>query len=289
MEEKINQFSCTDCSKSFGTVQALTAHRRIHKTTPGVLEGVILPLKAPNGLTDEELSAYKQIQDDEFAAMRAQEFSPLEETKVIDLPNFPEDDLKYFRGEFPATPSIIVKVKRLPHGKDLPEIKRATTGSAAVDLYAAIDKVVWIGPSEQAKPPVPTGIAVEIPEGYVGKIAPRSGLAAKNGISIMNSPGIIDSDYRGEIMITLVNHSRHRFPINPGDRIAQMLIEKVEPVVFQYVDELSETQRGEGGFGSTGVSEKIVASSPPKVFNFLDSTAKPDGVHVRKLSNEVFE
>jgi dUTP pyrophosphatase len=239
-----NTFVCQDCSRSFGTVQALTAHRRVHKDEPHDDNAAVLNALRTFSPEQEQEAVYQEVVE------KAEQLRP------------------------------VVKVKKLPHGKDLPELMRATPGSAAVDLYAAIDKQMWLGPSEQAKPPVPTGIAVEIPVGYVGKIAPRSGLAAKNGISIVNSPGIIDSDYRGEIMITLINHSRHRFAINPGDRIAQMLIEKVEPVVFQYVEELSQTERGEGGFGSTGTAMTL---TPGRTINFLDASEKPDGLHVRKL------
>ncbi len=143
-----------------------------------------------------------------------------------------------------------VRIKKLPHGYNLPDLKRATTGSAAVDLYAAVDDKICVGANERTA--IPTGIAVEVPEGFVAKVVPRSGLAFNHGISLVNTPGIVDSDYRGEIKVCLINHSRAKFWVNRGDRIAQMLVERVEPVEFEYTDELSNTERGTGGFGSSG-------------------------------------
>jgi dUTP diphosphatase len=162
----------------------------------------------------------------------------------------------------PYTPDIIigdtcipmtvkVKVKKLPHYGSLPNIAKATAGSAAFDLYAAIPGEQTIGVNSWVV--IPTGLAIELPPGYVAKIVPRSGLAANHGITALNSPGIIDEDYRGEIKAILVNNTTSKFKVTPGMRIVQMMIEKVEPVELEFVDELSNTLRGAGGFGSTGL------------------------------------
>lgn len=128
--------------------------------------------------------------------------------------------------------------------------KYATPFSAGVDLRAAISEPITLSSLERAM--VPTAIYIELPQGYEAQIRPRSGLAAKHGISIVNSPGTIDADYRGEIRVILVNLSKEPFVINPGERIAQMVVAKYEKVEWVEVEELSTSQRGEGGFGSTG-------------------------------------
>lgn len=130
----------------------------------------------------------------------------------------------------------------------LPEYK--TSGSAGVDLYADIEKPITLRSLEREL--IPTGIYIALPEGYKANVCPRSGLAIKNGITVHNTPGLIDSDYRGEIKVILVNLSNTPYTINPGDRIAQLVITKVERVEFVEVSQLDETERGEGGFGSTG-------------------------------------
>lgn len=127
----------------------------------------------------------------------------------------------------------------------------ATEDSAGMDLKANIDQPVVLAPLERAI--VPTGISIELPSGFEAQIRPRSGLAAKHGISIVNSPGTIDADYRGEIKVILVNLSNEPFSVNPGERIAQMVVARYEKVQWQTVDELGESGRGEGGFGSTGI------------------------------------
>jgi len=132
----------------------------------------------------------------------------------------------------------------------LPEYK--TNGSSGVDLMANIDKPITLEPLERFL--VPTGIFVEIPEGYEAQIRGRSGLAIKNGISLANGIGTIDSDYRGEIKVILVNLGKEPFVINRGDRIAQMVMIKYEKMDFQVVNALEETERGHGGFGHTGLS-----------------------------------
>jgi dUTP pyrophosphatase len=142
-----------------------------------------------------------------------------------------------------------VKIKRVPGNDDVPFPKYQTPGSAAVDLHAAVKENIVLKPGERKL--IPTGLATELPSGYVGEITPRSGLALKHGISIVNAPGILDSDYRGEIGVILINLGDSDFVVKRNDRIAQMSIKKVECAEF-VESELSETSRGPGGFGSTG-------------------------------------
>ncbi len=127
----------------------------------------------------------------------------------------------------------------------------ATELSAGMDLKANITEPIELGSLERAM--VPTGLYIELPQGYEAQVRPRSGLAAKHGISVANSPGTIDADYRGEIKVILVNLSKDNFIINPGERIAQMVVAKHETVEWEEVEVLGETERGAGGFGSTGV------------------------------------
>ena len=142
-----------------------------------------------------------------------------------------------------------VKITLLKHGpKVLPEY--ATEGSAGVDIVAAIQEPISIGPGERIL--VPSGFKLQIPVEYEVQIRPRSGLAIKHGITVLNSPGTIDSDYRGEIGIILINHSKNKFIVNPKDRIAQMVICKVTKMNLVKVSLLNNTERGSGGFGSTG-------------------------------------
>ena len=142
-----------------------------------------------------------------------------------------------------------VKITLLKHGpKVLPEY--ATEGSAGVDIVAAIQEPISIRPGERIL--VPSGFKLQIPVEYEVQIRPRSGLAIKHGITVLNSPGTIDSDYRGEIGIILINHSKNKFIVNPKDRIAQMVICKVTKMNLVKVSLLNDTERGSGGFGSTG-------------------------------------
>lgn len=127
----------------------------------------------------------------------------------------------------------------------------ATELSAGMDLKAAIDAPVELDSLCRAM--VPTGLYIELPAGYEAQIRPRSGLAAKHGVTVCNSPGTVDADYRGEIKVILVNLSKEKFTINPGERIAQMVIAKYEKIEWEEVEQLGETERGAGGFGSTGV------------------------------------
>lgn len=126
----------------------------------------------------------------------------------------------------------------------------ATPLSAGMDLKADLEAPVILGPLERAM--IPTGLFIALPEGYEAQVRPRSGLAAKKGISVLNSPGTVDADYRGEIRVILVNLSNEPFTVMPGERIAQMVVARHERVEWENVEVLSETARGEGGFGSTG-------------------------------------
>jgi dUTP pyrophosphatase len=146
-----------------------------------------------------------------------------------------------------------VKITQLPHAQGLNLPKYATEQSAGVDLEAAVDAPVTLKPGERTL--VPTGLAMALPEGYEAQVRPRSGLAAKNGVTVLNSPGTIDADYRGEVKVILANLGNDPFTIERGMRIAQMVIAAYTRVTFQAVDKLDETARGEGGFGSTGVKK----------------------------------
>ena len=129
----------------------------------------------------------------------------------------------------------------------------ATSGSAGMDLLAIIESPITIMPSEVQL--IPTGIAIALPCGFEAQIRPRSGLALKHGITVLNSPGTIDSDYRGEIKVILINHSKEAYTVNPQDRIAQMIISKYETINWNLVTDLDSTDRQEGGFGSTGIKQ----------------------------------
>lgn len=148
---------------------------------------------------------------------------------------------------------VQVHIKALEHfaGLDLPRYQ--TPGSAGMDLPAALpaDAPVTLQPGEWQL--IPTGLAIALPEGYEAQVRPRSGLAAKFGISCVNTPGTIDADYRGEVRVNLINHGREPFTVRRGERIAQMVIAPVVQAELVPADTLDETQRGEGGFGSTGV------------------------------------
>jgi len=128
--------------------------------------------------------------------------------------------------------------------------KYQTSGSAGMDLYAHLAESISLAPSTQVL--IPTGLHMELPQGYEAQIRPRSGLALKHGISIVNSPGTVDSDYRGEIKVVLINHGKEALIIQNGDRIAQMVIAKFEQINWEESDSLEETERGAGGYGHTG-------------------------------------
>ena len=143
---------------------------------------------------------------------------------------------------------VPVLLKRLPHGADLPLPEYATAGAAGMDVVSAEDVTIPPG----GRHAVATGLALAIPPGYEVQVRPRSGLALKHGISVPNAPGTIDSDYRGELKVILINHGAKSFAILRGDRIAQLVVAPVTRAAWVEVDELDETARGEGGFGSTG-------------------------------------
>ncbi len=141
---------------------------------------------------------------------------------------------------------------RIINGSAWPCPAYATPNSAGVDLKANISAPITLSPLQRVM--VPTGLRIALPEGTEAQVRPRSGLAAKHGITVLNSPGTIDADYRGEICVILVNLSDKDFVINPGERIAQMVVARYERVEWEETESLDETQRGEGGFGSTGRS-----------------------------------
>ena len=146
------------------------------------------------------------------------------------------------------TERVGVRIKRLPHGAGLDLPAYATSGAAGMDVLAA-EQVILLPGMRHA---VATGLALAIPEGYEVQVRPRSGLALKHGISVPNTPGTIDSDYRGELKIILINHGDGEFAIERGDRIAQLVLAPVTQALWEEVEELDETRRGAGGFGSTG-------------------------------------
>ncbi|BET36051.1 dUTP diphosphatase [Wolbachia pipientis] len=147
---------------------------------------------------------------------------------------------------------IKVEIKKLSHGESLPLPCYATMQSAGMDLYTALNDSAVLNPLERLL--VPTGIVIAIPNGFEGQIRPRSGLAAKHGITVLNSPGTIDSDYRGEVKVCLINLSNQPYEIKRGDRIAQILITPVPEIIWNNIEEFyaKETARNEGGFGSSG-------------------------------------
>lgn len=150
---------------------------------------------------------------------------------------------------------VAVKLRRLPHGQGLELPAYATSGAAGMDVLSA--ETVSISPG--ARHAVATGLSVAIPEGYEIQVRPRSGLALKHGITVPNTPGTIDSDYRGELKVILINHGDDSFAIARGDRIAQLVLAPVVQASWSEVEELDETVRGEGGFGSTGGHAELTA------------------------------
>lgn len=148
---------------------------------------------------------------------------------------------------------VIVELARLPHAEGLDLPTYATELSAGMDLRAAVpdDDPMTLAPGERAL--VPTGLQIALPAGYEAQVRPRSGLAVKHGITVLNSPGTIDADYRGEVKVILINHGSEPFRITRGERIAQMVIARHAHVAWEVQEDLAETSRGAGGFGSTGV------------------------------------
>ena len=148
--------------------------------------------------------------------------------------------------------AIRVAIRQLPHGEGLPLPAYQSAHAAGLDLLAAVreNAPLVLAPGKHAM--VPTGLAIALPDGFEAQVRPRSGLAAKHGVTVLNSPGTIDADYRGEIQVILINHGAEPFTIKRGERIAQMVIAPVVQAALVDVDELSATDRGTGGFGSTG-------------------------------------
>jgi len=146
--------------------------------------------------------------------------------------------------------ALTVYIQRLPHGQDLELPHYASEHAAGADLRAAVSEEVVLQPGEHAL--LPAGFCMALPAGFEAQVRPRSGLALKHGVTVLNSPGTIDADYRGEVGVILINHGSHAFHIRRGDRIAQMIIAPVTRVAWREVGKLDDTGRGSGGFGSSG-------------------------------------
>lgn len=148
---------------------------------------------------------------------------------------------------------VKVKIKRIrpQEDSDLPSPRYMTEKSSGMDLYAAVNEEIFLNPGQRRL--IPTGIAVSVPEGYEAQVRPRSGLALRDGITLANTPGTIDADYRGEIGVLLINHGERPFQVKRGDRVAQMVIVPVARAELEWVEDLDETPRSGGGFGHTGI------------------------------------
>jgi len=149
-----------------------------------------------------------------------------------------------------STQNPAIHIQTLPHGQGIDLPFYATTHAAGADLRAATDADIMIEPGQHAL--IKTGFAMALPDNYEAQIRPRSGLALKHGITVLNAPGTIDADYRGEVGVILINHGNEAFTVQRGDRIAQMIIAPFVQARFEPVDSLNETERGTGGFGSSG-------------------------------------
>jgi dUTP pyrophosphatase len=148
--------------------------------------------------------------------------------------------------------SPAVRVVRLAHGADLPLPSYESPGAAGMDLRAAVEADAPVVLAPGARAAIPTGLAIALPEGYEGQVRPRSGLALRDGVTTLNTPGTIDADYRGEVKVILINHGAEAVSIRRGDRIAQLIVAPVAQAVWSEVTTLDQTGRGAGGFGSTG-------------------------------------
>ena len=171
-----------------------------------------------------------------------------------------------------ATPTAAVKIKRLAHHKSLKLPKYETASAAGLDLAAAVpaEKPLILKPGQRAL--VPTGLVIELETGFEAQVRPRSGLALRHGVTVLNSPGTIDADYRGEVGILLINLGQQPFTIERGDRVAQMVIAPVAQARLQTVKTVNTSKRGSGGFGSTGAKAASAKKPPPKK---LASARKP--------------
>ncbi len=152
--------------------------------------------------------------------------------------------------ESPPPQALAVRVRRLAHAADLALPAPASPHSAGVDLRAAVGEDVILAPGARAL--VPTGLVIELPIGCEGQIRPRSGLALRHGVTLLNAPGTLDADYRGELQVLLINHGQEPFVVRRGERVAQLVVARFETVVWDEVQELAPSARGDGGFGSTG-------------------------------------
>ncbi|MDB5641847.1 MAG: dut [Hyphomicrobiales bacterium] len=150
--------------------------------------------------------------------------------------------------------TIELRIRRLPHGSDLPLPQYQSEAAAGLDLVAAIPRQATLVIEPGGRDLVPTGLSIELPDGFEAQVRPRSGLALRHGVTVLNSPGTIDADYRGEICVILINHGSEPFAISRGDRIAQMVVAPVSRVVLSEATTLSTSARGTGGFGSTGLA-----------------------------------
>lgn len=150
----------------------------------------------------------------------------------------------------------LVKIRRLPHARDLPLPAYQSEHAAGMDLFAALDAQAPRRLDPGARALIPTGFALELPVGFEAQVRPRSGLALKEGVTVLNAPGTIDADYRGEIGVILINHGENPVLISRGARIAQLVVSRVETIVLNETGELAGTSRGEMGFGSTGSSSR---------------------------------
>lgn len=150
------------------------------------------------------------------------------------------------------TDKVKIALAPMEHAVGLNLPTYATEHSAGMDLTAALQEAIEIGPGERML--IPTGLAIALPDGFEAQVRPRSGLALKHGVTVLNSPGTIDADYRGEIGVILINHGTEPFTVERGMRIAQMVVERHSTVEWEVVESLDETERGEGGFGSTGTN-----------------------------------
>ena len=148
--------------------------------------------------------------------------------------------------------NVTLRLKRLPHGEGLPLPSYQSKEAAGLDVVAGVPEGAAVAIPPGARALIPTGFALELPRGYEAQVRPRSGLALKHGVTLLNSPGTIDSDYRGELMVILVNHGDEPFLVRRGERIAQLVIAPVSHAEIVAAEELAATSRGPGGFGSTG-------------------------------------
>ena len=183
-----------------------------------------------------------------------EDFGPRNETRLARAACAPVLPMRHawHLGEDILSTAIKVRIRQLPHGEGLPLPAYQSAHAAGLDLLAAVAEAepLTLAPGRHAM--VPTGLAIALPEGFEAQVRPRSGLAARHGVTVLNSPGTIDADYRGEIRVILINHSAESFVIRRGERIAQMVIAPVVQAKLIPAEVLSSTDRGSGGFGSTG-------------------------------------